>query len=101
MLTVKTIPPPSKYKYRVDTFARANTALAALIAILFSVTAGPTLADPAPPCTVYGTLYRPDGTHAANETVTLLKTEQNGAIVSNTAVNMQTDGSGFISFNAT
>jgi len=50
------------------------------------------------PCTVSGFIYRPDGTPAAGETVSVVKVEVNGLVVPGEAFDVQADGTGFVSF---
>lgn len=50
-------------------------------------------------CVVSGRVFRSDGTPAANETVTVVKVEQNGTVVTSTSTDYQSDLNGFVTFS--
>lgn len=50
-------------------------------------------------CTVSGTVYRASGVPAANETLSVLKVEQNGTQLQFAPFDVQADGNGFVSFS--
>ena len=66
------------------------------VAAVLIATGHPTRAQDT--CTVSGRIFRPDGTPAANEIVTVVKIEQNGVVVASTPTNYVSDSNGSIAF---
>src|ERR1700676_3735873 len=68
-----------------------------LFAVLLCLTAGGKLLAQSD-CTVSGRIFRGDGTPAVNETITIVKIEQNGNAVPFTSTAYQSDSNGYVTF---
>jgi hypothetical protein len=60
------------------TFLKFITRVMPLLVLMLSIVCSRSVLAATSPCTVSGVLYRPNGSAAANETLTIVKAEQNG-----------------------